>query len=466
MLAQTNISEEQPYLASSKLCVKFWIEGFLDYSDSTFENIFISHATLEQQFVASPTTPGNLVVNFKMNESLNSFCKDVATQVQSQTGTLAKFEHVLNSINAHYTNTSEKIPLLLTKGESAPEEAVCRHKSTLFKAVCDYINAESKKIILPCALVRGFVDGSKNPHRWNLVWCDSLAYVVEFSGKHFTEEILCRERYQRVSCVKEQIVGTTGLSVHAQSGVRIGSKAKIKANVSNVYECTENGKLCYVAAKSLANIAIIDSLPYNSCILRQVDKKAETCYFEYFPGNAKDLCLRLNIYKRLLATATIVCICFCAAKGLRHLHLQNVIHGDICARNIFVSFDGPVLSKVVLGDLETLVKLTDNKHESTYQIGTHHAKETCPIYQQAGAKYRYTRASDVYAFGCTMKELFAAVQLRNRTDFTDFGFASTYDIMDSCMMSTAAARPKMKQVQDCLLRNLTSLYKDMENPKE
>ncbi|KAJ7481880.1 kinase-like domain-containing protein, partial [Mycena latifolia] len=91
-------------------------------------------------------------------------------------------------------------------------------------------------------------------------------------------------------------------------------------------------------------------------------------------------------------------------QGLVYLHSVNIVHGDLCARNILINERQACLTDFGLAafvELETSVK-TSTRSGSTRWM----APELLhPSVYQPGLPFRRTPASDVWAFGCVCCEV-------------------------------------------------------------
>ena len=85
-------------------------------------------------------------------------------------------------------------------------------------------------------------------------------------------------------------------------------------------------------------------------------------------------------------------------KGLRYLHFNEVIHGDLKAANVLVDRKG--ICK--LADLGTAKKVREIKSDANSLKGTVHWMAPEVIKQQ-----KYGRHADIWSLGCTVYEMVA-----------------------------------------------------------
>ncbi|KAJ7132598.1 kinase-like domain-containing protein, partial [Mycena epipterygia] len=91
-------------------------------------------------------------------------------------------------------------------------------------------------------------------------------------------------------------------------------------------------------------------------------------------------------------------------QGLRYLHSENIVHGDLCGRNILINERGACLTDFGLAafvELDTSVK-TSTRSGSTHWMAP---ELLLPTVYQPGFPFRRTPASDVWAFGCVCCEV-------------------------------------------------------------
>jgi hypothetical protein len=151
-------------------------------------------------------------------------------------------------------------------------------------------------------------------------------------------------------------------------------------------------------------------------------------------------------------------IAYDAACGLLHLHANDVVHRDVAARNVLLA-----------GRKDLVAKLSDfgmARDVSSAASGAEHQTETLigPVRWMAPeqlSKLSYSRASDVFAFGVLLFEIFAGeapwagvsnisviTQVvggrRMAVPFT--APIAVRQVMEQCWLAAAADRPNMKSV--------------------
>ncbi|KAJ7926361.1 kinase-like domain-containing protein, partial [Mycena leptocephala] len=91
-------------------------------------------------------------------------------------------------------------------------------------------------------------------------------------------------------------------------------------------------------------------------------------------------------------------------QGLMYLHSENIVHGDLCARNILIHERQACLTDF---GLATFIELDTSKKSSTRSGSTRWmAPELLlPDQYQPGVPFKRTPASDVWAFGCVCCEV-------------------------------------------------------------
>jgi hypothetical protein len=90
-----------------------------------------------------------------------------------------------------------------------------------------------------------------------------------------------------------------------------------------------------------------------------------------------------------------------AAAGVRHLHAENVIHRDLAARNILV--DDQMTAKIA--DFGMSRTAGDDGEDNTTMTAVGPVRWMAP---EQMAHRKYSRASDVFAFGVVLFEIFTA----------------------------------------------------------
>lgn len=84
---------------------------------------------------------------------------------------------------------------------------------------------------------------------------------------------------------------------------------------------------------------------------------------EYMEGGALTDVIENN---NSMTEQQIATVCFETAKGLDHLHSQNIIHRDIKSDNVLLNFHG----QVKISDFGYCAKLTDQRNKRATMVGT------------------------------------------------------------------------------------------------
>ncbi|KAF7328248.1 Serine/threonine-protein kinase STY8 [Mycena venus] len=98
------------------------------------------------------------------------------------------------------------------------------------------------------------------------------------------------------------------------------------------------------------------------------------------------------------------------SKGLLYLHSENVVHGDLCGRNILIHERRACLTDFGLAafvELETSIKTSTRGGSPRWMAPELHL----PDVYQPGLPFRRTPASDVWAFGCVCCEIWSEGQI-------------------------------------------------------
>ncbi|KAJ7027463.1 kinase-like domain-containing protein [Mycena alexandri] len=91
-------------------------------------------------------------------------------------------------------------------------------------------------------------------------------------------------------------------------------------------------------------------------------------------------------------------------QGLLYLHSQNVVHGDLCGRNILIDGQQAYLTDFGLAafvELDTSIKTSTRKGSTRWMA----PELLLPNVYHPGLPFRQTPASDVWAFGCVCCEV-------------------------------------------------------------
>ncbi|KAJ7454480.1 kinase-like domain-containing protein, partial [Mycena latifolia] len=97
-------------------------------------------------------------------------------------------------------------------------------------------------------------------------------------------------------------------------------------------------------------------------------------------------------------------------QGLIYLHSENIMHGDLCARNILIHERRALLTDFGLAafvELETSIKRSTRSGSTRWMA----PELLLPYVYQPGLPFRRTPASDVWAFGCVCCEIWTEGQV-------------------------------------------------------
>jgi predicted Ser/Thr protein kinase len=187
------------------------------------------------------------------------------------------------------------------------------------------------------------------------------------------------------------------------------------------------------------------------------DGQAPAIILEYCPGRSLDETL-FNKSKKITAAYQNRLI-FGIAKGLLHLHLNNIVHRDLAARNILLSGDGE--AKISDFGMSRIVESTIQEGTTKTNIG--------PIRWMAPEAIRnrkYSTKSDVWSFGVVMTEILnreqpfnefqdvleVALELKsNKTPKVPTDCNEVYkNIINMCFQADPNARPEMEKICNML----------------
>ncbi|KXZ47893.1 hypothetical protein GPECTOR_32g506 [Gonium pectorale] len=160
------------------------------------------------------------------------------------------------------------------------------------------------------------------------------------------------------------------------------------------------------------------------------------------------------------------------AKAMLHLHLADVLHGDLKARNVMLKSSGTegrgVVCKVADFGLAVKMDTVEQTHMSGMYQGT--LTHMAPELMLHG---RMSKAADVYAFGITLWELFTGghpfqsvpralighqiTQERKRPAFPPFAPAAYTRLTEECW----AHRPEDRPSFEAILERLTAMRQEL-----
>jgi serine/threonine protein kinase len=169
---------------------------------------------------------------------------------------------------------------------------------------------------------------------------------------------------------------------------------------------------------------------------------------------------------RELSPTGLLQIAYDAACGVMHLHANKIVHRDIAARNVLLAGKKDLLAKVsdfgMARNLDSVYSGVASEQHTAASIGP--VKWMAP---EQLDRMAYSRASDVFAFGVLLYEIFARstpwpglanvnVVLRvskgERMELPKSVPAAVRKTMKQCWAHEAKERPKMSAVVDELAR--------------
>ncbi len=162
---------------------------------------------------------------------------------------------------------------------------------------------------------------------------------------------------------------------------------------------------------------------------------------------------------RQFSDAELLHVAYDAACGVMHLHANSIVHRDIAARNVLLAGKRDLVAKV--SDFGMAREL-DSTHSSASEQQT--AASVGPIRWMAPEQLErlaYSKASDVFAFGVLLYEIFARsapwpgvanvnviakVIAGGRMPLPESAPAHVAAIVTQCWLQDPAARPSMRSV--------------------
>jgi serine/threonine protein kinase len=182
---------------------------------------------------------------------------------------------------------------------------------------------------------------------------------------------------------------------------------------------------------------------------------------------------------RELSPADLLQIAHDAVCGVMHLHANKIVHRDIAARNVLLAGKKDLVAKVsdfgMARNVESVYSGVASEQHTAATIGP--VKWMAPEQLERMA---YSRASDVFAFGVLLYEIFARsapwpglanvnVVLRvskgERMDLPQTVPAAVRKTMKQCWAHEAKERPKMSTVVDELRAALTEAEAKAQSSK-
>ena len=159
---------------------------------------------------------------------------------------------------------------------------------------------------------------------------------------------------------------------------------------------------------------------------------------------------------RDLSPSQLLSIARGAAAGVDHLHRQGIVHRDLAARNVLLS-GNELIPKVC--DFGMAREIDEDAHENQTKQEIGPVRWMAPEQMDA---HVYSKATDVYAFGVVLYEIFAKempwqgvknvkvllnVSTGKHMTPPDSTPDAVRDLMLDCWQMQPAARPSMSDVQ-------------------
>jgi len=184
-------------------------------------------------------------------------------------------------------------------------------------------------------------------------------------------------------------------------------------------------------------------------------------------GSLKDLMKRVPKFNYLQVTALSKDIC----RGMRHLHMEKIIHRDLSCRNILVT-EGKKGWTAKVADFGLSRVLVGMDHGQT-ESNTGPLKWMAP---EALLYKTYSERSDSWAFGCTIIEMLsegqdpypeltpvmaasAVMHKNNSPSINEDSPPILAELLENCFQRGPEKRPDFKQI----LMFLDAIEKDVKN---
>lgn len=370
----------------------FWYHGFLDFDQ---------HLSLLKPFLCYPGAKNSfsegtfsasaevIVVDFVKDAKLVQFCQLVKNEIANFATMEEKFNHIAHLIDdrlapqastanigdktiAHITDLKKKSNSnMLYIGEMC--FGVCRHRATLFKAVCDFLVQKHAMQQFQSRIVRGKKQGA---HRWNIVQLEGSMYVVDVMqcpGQLLLEGSPEAELYIRETFMGVEMGTIGGSSIRKQ--LKTVDYNEIYNNLPNpVYDVQptrvyfvnyENQSLALKVvllqdideSKVLVEAQILRYV-YHPCIIAlkhtTIINNALYLLSEKYDCNALEAKNRLRTSNVAISQVTLqlLYLLLQVARGIRYLHSRKISHADLKPQNIFVNFDATgKIGTAVIGDM-------------------------------------------------------------------------------------------------------------------
>ncbi|KAF7365850.1 Kinase-like protein [Mycena venus] len=105
------------------------------------------------------------------------------------------------------------------------------------------------------------------------------------------------------------------------------------------------------------------------------------------------------------ATYAIELLCD-VVEGLKYLHSENIVHGDLCGRNVLIDENG--VARLTDFGLASLIE-SDTSIKSSTRSGSTRWMAPELLLPPPGSAFRRTPESDVWAFGCICCEVWQLI---------------------------------------------------------
>ncbi|CAD5208325.1 unnamed protein product [Bursaphelenchus xylophilus] len=190
-----------------------------------------------------------------------------------------------------------------------------------------------------------------------------------------------------------------------------------------------------------------------------LDTKAVMLISELAPYGSLLECLRKPAWEHPFAVDRLCDFALQIARGMEFLIAKKVIHRDLAARNVLVHT--PTQVKVSDFGLSRSLGITEDYYRSEFQPTMKLPIAWCP--PEAINLLKFTPASDVYAFGVTLWEMFSYGRVpwkgfsgsqilhtidtqRKTLDCPEFCPSEFYQLMKRCWSHDPTSRPTFEQI--------------------
>ncbi|KAL5077817.1 hypothetical protein RYX36_016801 [Vicia faba] len=220
--------------------------------------------------------------------------------------------------------------------------------------------------------------------RPNIEWQKEFTYEeVEAATDGFSLKNCLPESGNPFSTFKGKLEGELNIVVKQHEITNIQVREKMISEVQTIVKARHNNVVMLLGSSTKDRFMLI--------------------VYEYACNGSLDMYLsRENCRK--LAWSERLRVAIGLSRGLKYLHDNNIIHGNIKPSNILLTHD----FKPLLGDFDLGKKLEPKKSFNNKSIGN--SEYTAPEYQEKG---KLSTKTDVYSFGVVILELITG---RNATD--------------------------------------------------